>query len=366
MYKEQRTADQFETIQQIRLFYRSKFPLSIKTMIRNENSKVLGFLIFPGFPMACLTSAIEPLRAANEIVGRKVFSWTVVGETNSRVTSSANVGFDPDVALPDVENLDFLFLLSAPMSNFQNPKSANGQLRWLARRGVNIGAFSAGVFPLVRSGLMDKHRCSVHWCYEAAFKTEFPDIEATDNVITIDRSRYTASGSTAVFDLMLKLIDEELGAETMTEVACWFQHPFVRGEDVSQKIPAFKTSGTDDMLPSAVNDAIKMFAEHIEDPIHIADVASAVAVSPRQLERSFKRATGQSPSAYYRTMRMNAARQLVMYSNDTMTEIAIAVGYASSTPLMRHYRQAFGMSPLQERTKINMFRVEGNIAIPST
>ena len=27
----------------------------------------LGFLMFPGFPMACLTSAIEPLRAANEI-----------------------------------------------------------------------------------------------------------------------------------------------------------------------------------------------------------------------------------------------------------------------------------------------------------
>ena len=27
----------------------------------------LGILIFPGFPMACLTSCSEPLRAANEI-----------------------------------------------------------------------------------------------------------------------------------------------------------------------------------------------------------------------------------------------------------------------------------------------------------
>ena len=33
----------------------------------------LGFLLFPGFPMACLTSAIEPLRAANEITGRRAF-----------------------------------------------------------------------------------------------------------------------------------------------------------------------------------------------------------------------------------------------------------------------------------------------------
>ncbi|MGB5559854.1 MAG: helix-turn-helix domain-containing protein, partial [Paracoccaceae bacterium] len=112
--------------------------------------------------------------------------------------------------------------------------------------------------------------------------------------------------------------------------------------------------------------AIRMFAEHIEDPVQIADVAHAVALSPRQLERSFKRATGQSPSLYYRTMRMHAARQLVMYSNDTMTDIALAVGYASSTPMVRHYRQAFGVSPQDERNKINMFRVEGNAAIPST
>ena len=40
----------------------------------------LGFLMFPGFPMACLTSAIEPLRAANEITGRQEFVWKLVAE----------------------------------------------------------------------------------------------------------------------------------------------------------------------------------------------------------------------------------------------------------------------------------------------
>ena len=41
----------------------------------------LGFLMFPGFPMACLTSAIEPLRAANEITGRREFVWRLLSET---------------------------------------------------------------------------------------------------------------------------------------------------------------------------------------------------------------------------------------------------------------------------------------------
>jgi transcriptional regulator GlxA family with amidase domain len=334
-------------------------------MIANEHNKILGFLIFPGFPMSCLTSAIEPLRAANEITGTKAFAWTVIGETGARVTSSAEVGFDPDVALQDIEKIDYLFILSGPLGKFENPKSGNGKLRLLARRGVAMGGFSGGVFPLVRAGLMDGHKCSVHWCYDAAFKTEFPDIAAMDNVITIDRSRYTASGATAVFDLMLKLINDQLGAETMTEVACWFQHPYVRGEDVIQKVPTFKTASTDDMLPRGVVKAIRMFDEHIDDPIQISDVAAAVAMSARQLERSFKRSTGQSPLKYYRMMRMNKARQMVLYSNDTMTEIAIAIGYSSATPMMRNYQEIFGISPSEERKKINTFRVSENIAIPA-
>ena len=43
-----------------------------------HEKKDIGFLIFPGFPMDCLTSMIEPLRAANEIVGYEVFRWSLV------------------------------------------------------------------------------------------------------------------------------------------------------------------------------------------------------------------------------------------------------------------------------------------------
>ena len=74
----------------------------------------LGFLMFPGFPMACLTSAIEPLRAANEITGRREFVWSLVAETAVPVRSSAEIGFEPDVTLQDLEAVDHLYLLSPP------------------------------------------------------------------------------------------------------------------------------------------------------------------------------------------------------------------------------------------------------------
>lgn len=341
------------------------FPDSIETMNKNETTK-LGFLIFPGFPMSCLTSAIEPLRAANEIAAQRAFSWVLISETGQRVNSSANVGFDPDQTLAQTEAVDFLFLLSSPTGGFVDPKAGNGILRQMARHGVVIGGVSGGVFPLVRSGVMEGHRCSVHWCYETAFAGEFPDTQGTDDVIVMDRRRMTASGAAAAFDLMLHLVEQKLGADVMTEVACWFQHPLVRGQGVSQKIPAFRTGATDDMLPPAIAQAVRFFSEHIEDTVTVADVARMVNLSPRQLERSFKASTGQSPSHYYRTLRMKAARQLVMYSNDTMTDIALAVGYASSTPMVQHYKEAFGITPQQEREKINLFRVQGKRALPSS
>ncbi|MBL4813234.1 MAG: helix-turn-helix domain-containing protein [Rhodobacteraceae bacterium] len=334
-------------------------------MHENERTEI-GFLIFPGFPMACLTSIIEPLRAANEIAGVTAFVWRMISETGARVTSSAEVVFEPSMALDAVEALDQLFLLSSPVAVFENAKAGNGALRRLARHGAIIGGISGGVFPLARSGLLDQHICSVHWCYGAAFHDEFPDLQMSDEVIMLDGRRHTVSGAAAGFDLALHLIEERLGDDVATEVACWFQHPLMRGQGVRQRIPTRHRASADDMLPPQVKSAIEIFAAHMATPVTIAEVAQMAGLSTRQLDRAFNKATGKGPLHYYRSMRMKAARQLVQYSNNPMRDVAAAVGYMSATPLMRHYHQEFGVSPDEDRAKINMFRVQQNKAVPSS
>jgi transcriptional regulator GlxA family with amidase domain len=309
----------------------------------------LGFMMFPGFPMACLTQAIEPLRAANEITGRREFIWTLVAETTGAVRSSAEIGFEPDTTLHEVEGLDQLYLLSPPTAAFADPRRSPARLRWLDRTGVTLGAFSGGIFPLARAGLMEGRASSVHWCYEAAFKADFPGIEAREVTILREGRRITASGAGAVFDLMLRLIEERLGRDCMTEVACWFQHPFVRDADASQKVPVARSGGTTDSLPPAIREAIRLFETHVEDPLRIPDVAAAVGLSGRHFERTFKRETGQSPLRYYHHLRLMKARQRVLYSNDTFREIAASVGYMTSGPMIRHYTEIFGVSPRDER-----------------
>ena len=328
-------------------------------MNTSETAKHLGFLIFPGFPMACLTSAIEPLRAANEITGRRAFRWSVISEDRGRVASSAEVLFEPGLSLSEARNLDYLFFLSSPTGWFHAPRAAGAGVRWLARQGMPVGAFSGGIFPLARLGLLNDHGCSVHWCYDAAFRAEFPSVDARAEVMTIDRGRITAAGATAVFDLMLKLIEDDLGPEVMTEVACWFQHPVVRGPDVMQRMPGWRADRTQDLMPPAVSAAIRLFSAHIDEPLSIAEVAARIGQSARQLDRSFQRATGMTPLRYYRMIRLKQARQLVQFSDATLTSVALAVGYASSTPMVRHYVEEFGLTPQADRIARNQFRENG-------
>ena len=309
----------------------------------------LGFLMFPGFPMACLTSAIEPLRAANEIAGRKIFSWTLVAESLVPVRSSAEVRFEPDVTLAACDDLHQLYIIAPPSGKFTDPRAGSARLRWLDRTGVVLGAFSGGIFPLSRAGLMEGRGCSVHWCYDAAFKAEFPKVRASESVILRDNRRITASGAGAVFDLMLRLIEEKLGRQCMTEVACWFQHPFMRDETANQRVPLPQGKSTSDRLLPAIREAVRLFESHIEDPLRIPDVAAAVDMSGRHFERLFKRETGQSPLRFYRNMRLSKARQRVLYSEDSLRDIATSIGYLKSTPMARDYKALFGVSPKDER-----------------
>jgi transcriptional regulator GlxA family with amidase domain len=333
--------------------------------VKQTENLHLGFLIFPGYPMACLTSMIEPLRAANEISGRGAFRWSLISEDGAAVESSAMVAFHPSADLSALRDVDHVIVLSPPNGQFINTQRGQGALRAAARHGAVLGGVSGGVFPLARAGVMLGHVTSVHWCYASAFADEFPDHTTTDEVIVADGRRITVSGAAAAFDAALMLIDQRLGPEIMTEVACWFQHPLVRGAGVRQKIPALRAAATSDMLPEPVAHAVRIMSENLADPLCIAAICDQINLSPRHLERLFKALTGKSPLIYYRHLRLAAARQLVMYSNKSMPDIAFSIGYASTGPFRQRYMEIYGLPPDEDRRKINTFRVRDNRPVPS-
>ena len=62
---------------------------------------------------------------------------------------------------------------------------------------------------------------------------------------------------------------------------------------------------------------------------------------------------------------MNAARQIVTYTNDGLADVAASVGYPSIQALNKHYQAAFGVTRVEDSTRVNLYRVDGNGPVPS-
>lgn len=319
----------------------------------------VGFLLFHGFPMACLTSMIEPLRAANEISNTRTFAWRLLSEEGGTLTASAHVDFETDALGAPGE--DYIFVLSSPTATFRT-SATPAHLRAFHRHGGTLGAVSGGVFPLVKAQVVGAHRIAVHWCYRAAFDAQFPDLAASDQVLEIADTVMTAAGAAAAFDLALHLIEDRLGPAIAAEVACWFQHPMMRRGDVVQAIPVAEAATA---LPPLAARAVALMTADMANPITVGQAAARLGISPRHMERAFKAATGLGPTRYFRKIRMEAARQIVLYTNDPIAKIAGQVGYGSTQTFAKHYEDAFGMTPAQDRKRINLYRVKGNLPVPS-
>ena len=138
----------------------------------------------------------------------------------------------------------------------------------------------------------------------------------SNRIIEISSSFVTASGSAGGFEVALNLIENRLGSNVSTEVACWFQHPMMRKTGVSQITPLPDDSSTKEKLPKLVNDAVDLMQKHISEPLSIEEISKCVGLTSRHLERLFKSSTDHSPTAFYRSLRMRAARQLVLYTNE--------------------------------------------------
>lgn len=310
-----------------------------------------SFLCLPDFPVAALSLAIDPLRVANEICGAEVFTWQVLAETPETVTASSNLRVNPDGLIADLTDTDVLLVFGGPLARFVDSSRTNGVLRRLLAHGRKVGAVSGSVLALAEEGYFDHRRCSVHFCYSAAVMERFPQVDCVETLISVDGNRISIAGSAAVFEFMLSIIAEEVSDAVSVETACWFQHATFRDEAAVQLLPGHSKDRTRNQLPHSIRQAVRHFADHLEDPILIQDAADLVGISLRSFERTFKSETGMSPGNYYRKLRLSAARQKVIFTDDPIRDIALSVGYQSVEAFSKNYSREFGRRPLRDRAQ---------------
>ncbi|PAP81427.1 hypothetical protein B1759_08890 [Rubrivirga sp. SAORIC476] len=99
-------------------------------------------------------------------------------------------------------------------------------------------------------------------------------------------------------------------------------------------------------LPHLIADMVGVARERLGDPAFGAvELARAVGLSPRQLRRRVRDATGETPGAFLRRLRLEHAAALLAGGTRCVKEVAHRVGFRSVSGFRAAFRAAFGVAP---------------------
>lgn len=292
--------------------------------------------------MMSLSSAIEPLRAANRLMGRQRYDWALVGQTAGEVSASNGIGLRVPWSIADAPACDLTVVLACLSIEDYHEPEVFAWLRSLKRRGRLLGAISGGALLLARAGVARNSRVTIHWEQATLLTEGFPDIQVTSELYCRDNGILTAAGGTAAMDMMLALIAEMDGHRLAMDVADQFLHGQIRPSSQFQRQdPRARYGVTDDRLLAV----IAVMENRIANPVRIAALATEARISGRQLERLFLSQLQMLPSEFYMDLRLNAARQMILASTEVLETIAERCGFSSLGHFSRAFKARFGMAP---------------------
>lgn len=94
-----------------------------------------------------------------------------------------------------------------------------------------------------------------------------------------------------------------------------------------------------------INRAIEFAQSHLHEAVQVAELARAAGLSVSHFSREFLREMGIGPKQYLLSARLARARRLLLLDEGNITQVAHAVGFASSAHFASAFRSAFGSSP---------------------
>ena len=304
------------------------------------------FVLMENFTLLSFSSALDALRIANRMSGKTLYEWTFIGENEGFVSCSAGTQFKLDNSLIELHRDDTVLLCGGTSIQEATTKKLIGWLRREARRGLTIGGLCTAAYPMAKAGLLDEKKATIHWENQDSFAEEFLEVELTKTVFVCDGNRYTTAGGTSSIDLLLKIIADEHGEELANAVADQMIYSSIRTDQDTQRLSVPTRIGVRHPKLSKV---IQMMEINIEEPISPSILAKDVGMSTRQLERLFRRYLDRSPKRYYMELRLQKARNLLMQTDMSVINVALACGFASPSHFSKCYRAHYDTTPYRER-----------------
>jgi transcriptional regulator GlxA family with amidase domain len=317
--------------------------------------KTIVFYLMPEFTMIAFTAAIEPMRAANRVLGYEAYKWRLASKAGEPVTASCGIEVSVNTSIDDERKLmlgerrpSIVFVCGGLNIERYQSKSLAAWLREEHNRGVKIGGLCTGAHTLGEAGLLQNKRCAIHWENLPGFQEAFPQVNVFSDLFEIDGNVFTCAGGTAALDMMLKIIGDDFDDNTVNRICELVLTDRVRNPTDRQRLPLRARLGVQN---AKVLTIIELMEANLSEPLSLVEIADHVGLSRRQIERLFRQEMGRSPARYYLEIRLDRARHLLIQSSMPVVEVAIACGFVSASHFSKCYREIYAKSPQQERAE---------------
>lgn len=271
----------------------------------------------------------------------------------SKHTSQRNGMYtiNPDVLIDEIKKTD-LIIIPAIHGDPANVAEQNKDfIPWIIRQyksGSEVASFCIGSFFLAQTGLLNGKPATTHWSFANDFRLMFPEIKVLDDrIMTEEAGIYTSGGAYSYLNLILYLIEKHVGRE----VAIIIAKSFMIDIDKKSQSPFIMFKGQKAHEDNAIKKAQDFIEANYQDKITVDQLATMFALSRRNFERRFKKATANTILEYIHRVKIEAAKQSLESSRENVNEVMHNVGYSDPKAFRVTFKKITGLSPIEYRNK---------------
>ena len=310
----------------------------------------VGILLCPGFTLTPVASFVDALRLAADRGDRSrqvYFAWEFIAAAAPPLRASCGLEVVPTGAL-DLERYDCLVVCGGLIRELPGvlPK-VRAFLRAAAQRRIPIVALCTGSFVLAESGLLDGGRAAMHFAVVEEFLRRFPKCQAIADVnFIIDGDIITCAGSIVAIEVAAHLI-ARYGDPSRARKA--LSYLLFKPEEAPSGARTKPWGPALSRASQLTVDAVQYMEFRLDAPCSVSELATALNTTRTRLNRAFATDLQTAPAAFWRAMRLFAARELLASRRRTISEIAYDVGFCDTAHFCRTFRTHEGVTPQQYR-----------------
>lgn len=220
-------------------------------------------------------------------------------------------------------------------------------LRDAAAAGARIASICSGAFALARAGLLNGRECTTHWKVADRLQQEFPNARVVRNRLFVkDGNIVTSAGVVSGIDMALALVMDDHGPSVVAKIAREMV-VYLRRTGEREQISPYLDYRTH--LHDGIHRVQDFVVTHPDKNPSLGELGRIAAMSPRNLTRLFREATGITIKTYCSRVKVQVAEDLLRNPRLTLESVSASCGFKDPRQFRRLWNRSKGGNPSQWR-----------------